>query len=211
MKFDNPFAFHSVLNSAPGVEFIRYLELGYGDGKNFEALKIKSKVSVDIDAEGATHRLLTDEFFKNHCHQRFDVIFIDAGHSAEQVLTDWNSSLDFITNNGLIFVHDLVPPNEISALPTLCGDGYRFLETSQRLGFTSLTLLNDYGLTMFTEGRKMELSELAPPGIARFYQRVKTRSFVSFDEFKDELHRGVAKLAFKTRRLGSKVADDLRV
>jgi predicted O-methyltransferase YrrM len=52
----------------------------------------------------------TDEFFANN-NEQFDCIFVDAMHEYKQATRDFNNSLDVITPDGLIFLHDTYPPS----------------------------------------------------------------------------------------------------
>jgi len=52
-----------------------YLEIGLGNGKNFENIVINNKVSVDPDTEyNAIYQGTSDNFFKDN-NDKFDIVF----------------------------------------------------------------------------------------------------------------------------------------
>lgn len=91
-----------------------YLEIGVRDGRNYEKIKIKNKVGVDPNPTKKIinlHQISSDEFFKTN-KQFFDIIFIDGLHLEDQVDRDIQGSLKFLSNKGVIIMHDCNPPTE---------------------------------------------------------------------------------------------------
>ncbi len=84
-----------------------YLEIGCDNDQNFSNILIKNKVGVD-PLKGGTLRTTSDEFFKNN-KDNFDIIFLDGLHTYEQTINDINNSLKFLSNRGVILVHDVLP------------------------------------------------------------------------------------------------------
>jgi len=108
--------------------FQTYLEIGVSDPKNcFDKIKVTDKASVDPGIEFKENpvefRLTSDKFFKHleNSKTRFDkdfkwdIIFIDGLHLAEQVYRDIKNSLNHISDNGFIILHDCNPPNSYFA------------------------------------------------------------------------------------------------
>ena len=107
-----------------------YLEVGVRNPEdNFYAVKSSLKYSVDPGLEVKTNKadfkLTSDEFFKQlragkilskDC--RFDVIFIDGLHLAEQVDKDIDNALNFLKDDGFLVLHDCNPPTEWHARET---------------------------------------------------------------------------------------------
>ena len=100
-----------------------YLEIGVRNrASNFNLINATYKYSVDpaINLDEKNHfQLTSDSFFTNlkggkilNPKIKFDVIFIDGLHLAEQVERDIENSLEFIKNNGFILLHDCNPPSE---------------------------------------------------------------------------------------------------
>lgn len=92
-------------------DYRRYLEIGIATHENFNAIKCAEKVSVDPDAIGgpAMYVMTSDDFFATYTGEKFDIVFIDGLHTAEQVQKDIKNSLDKLSKNGTIVVHDCLP------------------------------------------------------------------------------------------------------
>lgn len=96
--------------------FTSYLEIGLGSGENFAQIVCTEKVSVD-PLRGATditipdYVLTSDNFFKWN-RRKFDVIFIDGLHHADQLERDLDNALATLNEGGVILCHDLNPGTE---------------------------------------------------------------------------------------------------
>lgn len=100
-----------------------YLEIGVFTGYVLENCIAKNKLGVDPDC-GQYNGLVpvvcktSDEFFMNISDDvKFDIIFIDGLHVAEQVYRDIVNSLKHIRSNGYIVLHDCMPENEYDTRP----------------------------------------------------------------------------------------------
>lgn len=94
-----------------------YLEIGVGNGDNFDQVRCNKKTGVDPSDEykDEIYRISSDKFFelnKNELHQTFDIIFIDGLHVSGQVKRDIQNSLDVLNENGVIVLHDCNPLTE---------------------------------------------------------------------------------------------------
>lgn len=113
----------------------RYLEIGVQVPEiNFDKIKCRYKISVDPDPNAkATFCMTSDDFF-NYWDpvqtievtikdspsapqfitqdRRFDLIFIDGLHTAEQVKKDFENALKVLSPNGFIVLHDCNPLKE---------------------------------------------------------------------------------------------------
>lgn len=101
-----------------------YLEIGVRNpAENFDKIKCKTKYSVDpgiefdenpvdfkITSDAFFHQLSTGEILSKD--QKFDVIFIDGLHLADQVERDILNALNHIQEDGFIILHDCNPPTE---------------------------------------------------------------------------------------------------
>lgn len=113
-----------------------YLEIGVRNPEdNFNLIKAHTKYSVDPGFEFKPNpvdfKLTSDAFFqkleKNEILSnavRFDVIFIDGLHLAEQVDRDITNALKYIKEDGFIVLHDCNPPTEWHAR-----ESYRYFNT----------------------------------------------------------------------------------
>jgi hypothetical protein len=100
-----------------------YLEIGVRnpDG-NFNKINATTKYSVDPGVEFEKNpvdfQMTSDDFFaKIRSGEvlkdvKFDGIFIDGLHLADQVERDIENALDFIKDDGYIIMHDCNPPSE---------------------------------------------------------------------------------------------------
>lgn len=98
-------------------KFINYLEIGVFRGENIREIKALHKDGVDPGVEGYTplevnYPMTSDDFFeliKGHDEIKYDIIFIDGLHHADQVKKDIENSLNHIIDNGFIILHDCNP------------------------------------------------------------------------------------------------------
>jgi len=102
------------------IKAINYLEIGLRNPDDvFNHIPCKIKHSVDINDEFANYTMSSDDFFKNlekgnldlDENYKWDIIFIDANHLSNYVKNDLFNSLKHLNDNGLIFLHDVLPPN----------------------------------------------------------------------------------------------------
>jgi hypothetical protein len=98
-------------------KLINYLEIGVFQGENIRLIKASHKDGVDPGAEGyvvpeVNYPMTSDDFFeliKGHDEIKYDIIFIDGLHHAEQVTKDIKNSLNHLIPNGFIVMHDCNP------------------------------------------------------------------------------------------------------
>jgi len=101
-----------------------YLEIGVRNpDHNFNKINADQKYSVDPGVEFKENpvdfKMTSDAFFSALSSNellsneiRFDVIFIDGLHLADQVERDIENALKFIKDDGFILLHDCNPPSE---------------------------------------------------------------------------------------------------
>ena len=163
--------------------YTQYLEIGVQHGVNFQAIKCQYKVGVDpvpqyeVDSiqEGQTFKLTSDEFFKRAIgiSDRFDLIFIDGLHHADQVLRDFNNAQKVLSPNGTIVLHDCHPPNEpCQRVPRetqeWCGDVWKAWVEIRKQNFKPGFVQNamfcidtDYGVGVYTQHTEVEIGKQA--------------------------------------------------
>lgn len=90
-----------------------YLEIGQGNrDQNLDWIQCRIKIGVDPAPNlNAAYRMTSDEFFALN-NDRFDLVFIDGLHHADQAERDFVNALDALNDNGTIVVHDCNPTSE---------------------------------------------------------------------------------------------------
>lgn len=103
---------------------VTYLEIGVRNPEhNFNKITAENKYSVDPGVEFKENpvdfKMTSDDFFESleqnkilNSSIKFDVIFIDGLHLAEQCYKDILNSLKHIKEDGFIILHDCNPPSE---------------------------------------------------------------------------------------------------
>jgi hypothetical protein len=101
-----------------------YLEIGVRNpDHNFNQIQANIKYSVDpgleFEENPVDFKITSDDFFNKLDNNeilsssiRFDVIFIDGLHLAEQVDRDIQNAMNYIKDDGFIVLHDCNPPTE---------------------------------------------------------------------------------------------------
>ncbi|WP_456439216.1 class I SAM-dependent methyltransferase [Psychroserpens sp.] len=178
-----------------------YLEIGVRNpDRNFNHIEADLKYSVDPGIEFIENpvdfKMTSDVFFqklsKNEVlsnDTKFDVIFIDGLHLAEQVDRDIENAFNYIKDDGFIVLHDCNPPTEWHARENF---GYRnspasgywngttwkaFLKWRFNSSINSCCIDSDWGLGIFS--KKYQIGKSIEPTNAFF-------EFSSLDENRKE-------------------------
>lgn len=109
--------FHIINYLIEKYKLVNYLEIGVFKGENIREIKAAHKDGVDPGIEEYTtpevnYPMTSDAFFeliKGHDEIKYDIIFIDGLHHADQVEKDIINSLNHLVNNGFIVMHDCNP------------------------------------------------------------------------------------------------------
>lgn len=100
----------------------KYLEIGVGTGTNLNQIVCDSVDGVDPDVSKyvGNHKVTeatSDEFLSNG-KSKWDIIFIDGLHHADQVERDIINSINRLKKGGCLVVHDICPlSEEMTAIP----------------------------------------------------------------------------------------------
>lgn len=132
-----------------------YVELGIYHCALFNRLVpyAEQLIGVDISTEAGKYMQHSSKTrFFNGTTQEFakevrgnpiqiDMLFIDADHSKEAVLQDFNDFFPFVAPHGLILLHDTHPGNEQLMQPEWCGTAYLAIDELLREAGSSYELM----------------------------------------------------------------------
>lgn len=189
-----------------------YLEIGVRNPSlNFDLIKAPKKYSVDpgleYKANPVDFKVTSDNFFKGlqngtylNPDIKFDIIFIDGLHLAEQVDRDIENSLNYLKEDGFIVLHDCNPPTEWNAREEhqyrLSPAGNNWNGTTWKAFFkwrkafknNSICIDTDWGVGIIS--KKKEFKQTTFPENPFYEYKVFDQSrkaalnLVSFDDFK---------------------------
>lgn len=182
-----------------------FLEIGVQAGHCFRSIVCENKTGVDPDPSSAANvQLTSDEFFEitiSH-NKKFDCIFIDGLHHAEQVYRDIMNSLNCLADGGTILMHDCKPTTEFMQLIPLTtqnewtGDTWKaYVKLRQeREDLETFCIDSDWGVSVI---RKLadgcyNNKLVIPAGVELTYQNFVTQhpqwlNLVSVDGFKKSM------------------------
>lgn len=150
-----------------------YLELGVYRGETFRKVAKWSAVSVGLDIDPIAIKSISGlkksipvlgEISaldgRADLPGVYDLIFIDADHAKESVVSDFKAASDLLKRNGLILLHDTWPKNESYTTPGFCGDAYLAVGVlrSSCPDWSFVTLAAHPGLTFCQKNSALPLS-----------------------------------------------------
>lgn len=157
--------------------FKSYLEIGVCNPENcFNLINSENKISVDPGVEyqqnPVDYQMTSDEFFSKldsnqlnlHPDTKWDLIFIDGLHISTQVQKDILNSLNHLSWNGFIVLHDCNPPDIFMAREDYYVNGQQrpwngttwkaiYWLRTHRNDLKVCTLDTDWGLGIVTRGK----------------------------------------------------------
>ena len=191
---------HDVINYlVEKYNLVNYLEIGVFKGENIREVKAIHKDGVDPSVEWfkapeTNYPITSDEFFeliKGH-DIKYDIIFIDGLHHADQVDVDIQNSLNHLVDDGFIVMHDCNPTSyEAQLIPreTIAWNGdvwksfVKFKTTYPSL--KSCVVDTDFGVGVIQNGTKNNSGTFAVTDYQQFDKnRKKLLNLITWDEFK---------------------------
>ena len=133
----------------------RYLEFGTGSNETIGKVKCPVRIGVDlhpIECAGVSHYAMsTQSFIFNHAQENapYDFVFIDADHEHAQVLLDFYGIAAYVSERGLVALHDTNPASAGDTVPQASGTAWKAARDIFDSGrHESLTLPYSPGLTL---------------------------------------------------------------
>jgi|AntRauMFilla1563_2_1112583.scaffolds.fasta_scaffold19116_2 hypothetical protein len=195
-----------------------YLEIGVRNpSDNFDLIKCNTKYGVDPGIEFTLNPvdfiMTSDVFFEKLRSSdilndtiKFDVIFIDGLHLAEQVERDIENALEYLSENGFVILHDCNPPSEFHATenydfklsPSLGawnGTVWKaFAKMRKRSDLNTCCIDTDWGIGVINKTVKLSAaSNVSNPYFEYFImanQRKISLGLVSYKEFRSLVNDG---------------------
>lgn len=177
-----------------------YLEIGVWNGENFRNVNIEEKYSVDPDPKTKpTHRMTSDQFFKTNI-KKFDIIFVDGLHHANQVYRDILNGLEVLKPNGVILCHDMNPtteemqivPRQTNVWTGDCWKSFVRLRSENKGDLEMFVIDTDFGIGVIRKTKTVnEEKRLDLNGQTLNYQNLENNrkewlNLITLGEFTDE-------------------------
>ena len=137
-----------------GIGASSYVEFGSNRNETIGSVRCERRYGVDthpVIMPGIEFFTMTTQQFIAEPAARlapFDVVFIDAYHSAEAVRADFFGIIDHVAPEGLVLLHDTNPETVVDTHSGLCGDAWKFAEELKREQYEAVTLPLHPGLTI---------------------------------------------------------------
>jgi hypothetical protein len=159
---------HVINRLAMVLDARSYLEIGIGNGRNFQRVHVPRKASVDPN-KPADFKMTSDEFFSGGRAERWDLIFIDGHHTRAQAQRDIDNALKHLEPGGAIVVHDCNPTSrEMQLVPSVqdewTGDVWKAWVRLRQThpGLDMQVVDTDYGCGVIRKGRQKLLAPRSP-------------------------------------------------
>ncbi len=163
-------------------DYKSYLEIGIWTLECFRAVKCRIKHSVDPIVKKATFFKTSDDFFKDN-KMKYDLLFVDGLHTAEQVQRDIENALECLSDNGTIVCHDMMPNTVWEARKTKAfdeagiwnGDCYKaWIELRKTRKDLSMTVIDvDWGCGIIRKGKQKTLPKNTKNDFNTYRQNTK--------------------------------------
>ena len=181
-----------LLNKLIAKHYLKsYLEIGVRTpDANFNKIICDVKFGVDPNCIGYVDIFAgkSDEYFKKYNH-KWDLIFIDGLHHADQVKRDFDNSLKCLNDNGFIVIHDTCPIDESTTIvprgtqKVWHGDVYKFaMSLANYDGIDFYTIDQDCGMTVVWKDKSKKGEQIQDEFSFKHYQIFKQPLLKIVDE-----------------------------
>ena len=193
--------FHIINYLIEKYKLVNYLEIGVFQGENIRLINASHKDGVDPGDEGyvvpeVNYPMTSDGFFdllKGHEDIKYDIIFIDGLHHADQVEKDIKNSLNHLVEGGFIIMHDCSPVSyETQIVPretvAWTGDVWKsFVKFKiNNPDFKCCTIDTDFGVGVIqNKSIKTTWNQPTPEWDEFFNNKEKYLNLVNYSKFKE--------------------------
>lgn len=162
---------------AKSIQAKKYLEIGVENGSMMRRIDIEEKWGVDpvpqitaVQAANVFIPLTSNEFFAKNLSQslKFDVVFIDGDHRAEQVYQEVQHAISHLSEKGVICLHDCSPySKQMQEVPLQSGwewtgDVWKAIAQIRSEGKHLVRVINsDYGVAILLPNVSDDTDELS--------------------------------------------------
>lgn len=118
-----------------------YVELGIYEAETFNKVNAKTRIAVDTNPNSFSYikdnsnvvSICGDssslaDYLSNQKY-KINLIFIDADHQVESVISDFENIEPAMAVNGIVLFHDTFPGSKEMASPLFCGNGFLAFKT----------------------------------------------------------------------------------
>lgn len=148
-----------------------YLEIGAAFGGTLRmaanfcnvvvGVDIKDRINVHLSPDVQVYFMPSDQYFSTNLGlpewMRFDFIYIDGDHSFCQVSQDFFNSLHILNPDGVIALHDSVPPDTKHTDLNFCGEVYKLVrDLRTRTDLQVFTFNIMFGLTLVSRVERIK-------------------------------------------------------
>src|SRR6056297_663016 len=144
-----------------------YIEIGVREGDVFKNIDVSRKIAVDVERRAGMKELADNEAPQLFDTDKIDIAFIDGYHEFFQVLRDFQNTEKFISEKGIIVMHDCNPvakKTEATRGGLWSGDAWKaaYYINHHRSDLNFFTLNCDYGLgVVYGFDKRMQPSQNA--------------------------------------------------
>lgn len=164
---DADFHVDMIVHLASVIRPTCYVELGVYECETFNRVSrfAETSYAVDIESKASLHKKkgyfyngTTMEFldFFKVKDKKIDMLFIDADHSAASVKQEFESFFPYVSDQGLIILHDSYPKDKTHTDQSICGDGFLAIAelSTQASDYEMVTIPFPPGLTICRKRNK---------------------------------------------------------